>query len=914
MNPSGAAFGRGNYSNRSILPKQGGNKSGSGERGRTWGGGPSTAHTNSRHSTGTNNINTDHSSTNPSATGNQRSRTPTPGGGKSGRQRSLSSGRRSLPDTQSSLRGWIAAGGEDINRTPARTKQTQDQSNKKGRTTNTPERNVDMKDQEDDVNPRDDASIDDLTEYDDTEDGAEGDQREENGDIRMVNAAGSGDETGVGGETATSGNEGASSLQAALGISPAVESTPRGATFALGTTFPQKKMPGSSAKRVSKTVTNPYAKAVPTRPTPIKSTSHDFHTYIRVQINVRGEENTPAAITRVLSALLAVVQTKDPTACFTKELNVRQQIYSEADFPPDFKDFYDSWSHWEHDAGYFLLPAPLSGNGRAYHGTVCLSSSWDGKVLLEQCVFSIRNISSRGATVKVFIKDLQVMRSSRNFILFGVPSNVSYKGVEDLLEQAMYDILPMMVEEDPKRYPPEEFDFVPDFKLSQMYVKNTPFVEREKNDTTPSWARLPLHFEVAVEFEEFLEDILLYMGRKKVIQQIFGDYAYILKNCSPSTAGEVEKTTMKNALRSHMAIVLSLGRVQLRGLENPDEEIKLGRGVDNLGVAKQPVYMTVRKIMRITKVNGIRFWQFICPTPDGGWCGYYACGKMCEAHKLIAEVWARSTSASIRFKCVSRGIEPDSTSKLLRRAFSFEAAREAERARYINGVIVTDHNASLMEVENKIKHCKWVDNAFLQERNKGEAEHAAAFLTNDPSAFNFQDGDSVRHPPSISGTTAGDTAILSVINPETGRKWEEGEKEAHMAAAIGAVLQKEEADDGSIASDETAGWEPTAGEYRFEGLDSMGDGEGKDLEIEEETDSRRELGQQLRQALVASGRVDPGEGLSLGQDVNELMRAAIAALASSTSPTVSHGQNGPGEGNTGADHQGQRMSPGGQGP
>lgn len=200
------------------------------------------------------------------------------------------------------------------------------------------------------------------------------------------------------------------------------------------------------------------------------------------------------------------------------------------------------------------------------------------------------------------------------------------------------------------------------------------------------------------------------------------------------------------------------------------------------------------------------------------------------------------------------------------------------------------------------------------QAEQGRSGAAAAFLTNDPSAFNFQDGDSIRRPPSISGTTTGDTAVLSVINPETGRKWEEGEKEAHMAAAIGAVIQQEEGDNGSIASDETAGWEPAAGEFQFEGLDLMVRADGKELEIEDGNDSRRELGRQLQRALVASGRVDPGEGLPLGRDVNELMRMAIAALTSSTSPTISHGQNGPEEGNTGVDHQGRKTPPGGPGP
>jgi hypothetical protein len=55
------------------------------------------------------------------------------------------------------------------------------------------------------------------------------------------------------------------------------------------------------------------------------------------------------------------------------------------------------------------------------------------------------------------------------------------------------------------------------------------------------------------------------------------------------------KQTLKTALRTHMAIVLSLGRVFLRGLDNPDEVILLNLTPDENGKERRPVDMTVRK-------------------------------------------------------------------------------------------------------------------------------------------------------------------------------------------------------------------------------------------------------------------------------------------------------------------------------
>lgn len=247
-------------------------------------------------------------------------------------------------------------------------------------------------------------------------------------------------------------------------------STPKGATFAGDTNFTQKKMPGSHVRRSKQTVLNPNTKATvpattPTAPTKRHNT-HDNHTYIRVQITLKGENDPPTARKRVLGDFLAVLQQKDPTACFTEELNVRKQIYDMVDFPSDFRDFYDDWLFWEHDAGYFLMPAPLGGSGRSYHGTLCLSSNQEGEMLLEQCIFTIRTIQSKGGTIRALVKELQVLRTSRNLILFGVPSNVNFAAVTKLLHDMMEVTLDNMVSFDPVCYPEDQYQRPPDSALA----------------------------------------------------------------------------------------------------------------------------------------------------------------------------------------------------------------------------------------------------------------------------------------------------------------------------------------------------------------------------------------------------------------------------------------------------------------
>ena len=53
---------------------------------------------------------------------------------------------------------------------------------------------------------------------------------------------------------------------------------------------------------------------------------------------------------------------------------------------------------------------------------------------------------------------------------------------------------------------------------------------------------------------------------------------------------------------------------------------------------------------------------------------------------------------------------------------------------------------------------------------KALEQHAKAFLDDDSHAYTFTALESV----------GGDTAAHSLINPETGKAWEEGEKERHL--------------------------------------------------------------------------------------------------------------------------------------
>lgn len=87
-------------------------------------------------------------------------------------------------------------------------------------------------------------------------------------------------------------------------------------------------------------------------------------------------------------------------------------------------------------------------------------------MLLEQCIFTIRTIQSKGGTIRASVKELQVLRTSRNLILFGVPSNVNFAAVTKLLHDMMEVTLDNMVSFDPVCYPEDQYQRPPDSALA----------------------------------------------------------------------------------------------------------------------------------------------------------------------------------------------------------------------------------------------------------------------------------------------------------------------------------------------------------------------------------------------------------------------------------------------------------------
>ena len=127
----------------------------------------------------------------------------------------------------------------------------------------------------------------------------------------------------------------------------------------------------------------------------------------------------------------------------------------------------------------------------------------------------------------------------------------------------------------------------------------------------------------------------------------------------------------------------------------------------------------------------------------------------------------------------------------MKKSFSMAACKEGERAKYVNGAIVSEQHASMLEIDGVIFNKTPI--------SKASEAHVKQFWTTTPMhTYTFTALKSV----------GGDTFAHSLINPATGEAWKEGEKERHLQNAVVATAPSigNQDNDGSIALDELEGW------------------------------------------------------------------------------------------------------------
>ncbi len=77
------------------------------------------------------------------------------------------------------------------------------------------------------------------------------------------------------------------------------------------------------------------------------------------------------------------------------------------------------------------------GKSKLFKLTIWLGSTVESKELLGNCVMDWNNMWANGGKVNILFKQMQVLRTVKNIILVGVPTNVDTKSLTNILYTAM---------------------------------------------------------------------------------------------------------------------------------------------------------------------------------------------------------------------------------------------------------------------------------------------------------------------------------------------------------------------------------------------------------------------------------------------------------------------------------------------
>ncbi len=271
---------------------------------------------------------------------------------------------------------------------------------------------------------------------------------------------------------------------------------------------------------------------------------------------------------------------------------------------------------------------------------------------------------------------MQVLNTSKNIILAGVPTDVDSRSLKRILWMGMEEARLRMVARKPSKF--GAVSLMPKFALVTDFVKYTPYEERstETNpNAIPFWSKMPWHIKCHTSDEPKIDALLSYMDRTNRLAQLFGEAAFHHVNPGPkATAGERDMNT--GVVTWHIAMVWSMGRVSLKGLNNPDKGVLLKR-FDNKDPEELDVEVikTVHEIMmHKCKSNGTPVWYLVVHSRDKKWVGYFRRGVGNDLHKAYAETWSVNLLAHIQYFLLHRGIAPECINKLIQQSFDYAAS------------------------------------------------------------------------------------------------------------------------------------------------------------------------------------------------------------------------------------------------
>jgi hypothetical protein len=132
--------------------------------------------------------------------------------------------------------------------------------------------------------------------------------------------------------------------------------------------------------------------------------------------------------------------------------------------------------------------------------------------------------------ILVKLKPCQHLDTTREIIFFQVP-NCDSIGLWDTLHRGMTNTKSGMIQMYPTNYPRMEWCVaLPDFKMVQDFVKNTPWRNREEKLMIQPYHKMAWHLEAPRHKVDWLYTILKVMKKNRSIKKLFGKKLLVFKN------------------------------------------------------------------------------------------------------------------------------------------------------------------------------------------------------------------------------------------------------------------------------------------------------------------------------------------------------------------------------------------------
>jgi hypothetical protein len=122
-------------------------------------------------------------------------------------------------------------------------------------------------------------------------------------------------------------------------------------------------------------------------------------------------------------------------------------------------------------------------------------------------------------------------------------------------------------------------------------------------------------------------------------------------------------------------------------------------------------------------------WVLIAQQTDGRWVGFFWYGIGNNAHRNHSLEWSGGVSSHVRYHLLRQGMKPDGINNLIKKAFDFQAAKEAaEAVMGVDGCIRTKGQVAAEQVlQNHDNTQHWVNITLgMTQRQKEEHERQQA--------------------------------------------------------------------------------------------------------------------------------------------------------------------------------------------